>query len=73
MSDGLLKKAVSDDKWDKAFKTTTPINGECTINDLSDYARFHNKNIHVLVSPETMDIWIGESDGETTDETEGEK
>lgn len=64
--EGMLKQAISSDKWDSAFKSMTPYNKNATLEDIIAYAGFHDKIINITVSPNSLIIseskWNGEED-----------
>ena len=60
MSNGLLKKAVDADKWDEAFKNPTPINENMTLGEVIQYAKFHEKMVTLIASPDGVYFNVGE-------------
>lgn len=61
---GLLGQAVSDARWDSAFKSMTPFNQSATITDLVEYARFHNKCLLIAIEPKFVCVSERDDDGE---------
>lgn len=58
---GLLKKAVSDEKWDAAFQSKTPLNGGMTLNELKDYCESSHKHVCLQIWPDRISLEMGDA------------
>lgn len=61
---GMLGQAVSDARWDSAFKSMTPFNQNASIADLVEYARFHDKCLLITIEPKFVCVSERDDDGE---------
>lgn len=53
-----LAQAVSDEKWDAAFKNNAPFNENMTIGELKEYAKYKQVYIELMVNPDFFKIQI---------------
>ena len=52
----ILKKAVSDEQWDNAFKSATPLNLDITLGEIVEYVKFHEKSVIITIDPNTVNL-----------------